>query len=950
MIRPGLIVGLFVARLLLEGISLLGQTAVSLPLILLVSGGLAAIGFMLDRRFPGKLPVWPTAVLSIYLFWPYPHWALAIGLLLLWATVAIWSSGGQALSKRISPAMMIGGLSILFLILYWQTLAPGLLPADSGEFQWVAAELGVAHPPGFPLYTLLTHLMTRLPIGETAAFRVNLFSAIVSATTLFCTGWAAWALTRDRFATAVALLTLGTATTFWAQATTANIRSLTGLFAALAFYLLIRLRHQRGESFNRTLITAVFFTSIGINHHPSLIFMSGLFVLYVLSLNWRLFQQPALVGKLIIALLPGLLPLLYLPLRAGADAPGATDSLATWNGFWNHVLARGFQGDFFFFTDPPLLLERLRVMGNVMQFQFSGWLLLGMLLGAFWLLRQEWRLALLLVGSFLIHLLITATYRAPQTVEYMLPAYVPAVLLLATAVHQLKRPATWMWVSHRPLVRAPTPDHSWQRATEQLGKTTAVFLLLVALGQGYSRWPSFAALAQSQDTHTYATTLLSSAPANSQILSDWHWYAPLRYLQAVKGMRPDVQINFVAPGAGTYGETWARRIETALEENGRSVIATHFDTLAYASLPPPQPLGEAFLFAIDPLTSLPPQATPLDLTLNGMVQLLGYHLEAPTVRLDEPAVLTLYWQPTTDAPAGLPSLYVHLVGFDGALYGQDDQSIRAAETGLTATQFRLFLRPGSQPGDFSLLAGVAADRQPLTTLSAIPARWAPLSQNGRFLPAIGTQQQLIGYDWDHTLPGRTRLYLHWRTSDGYLTQVVDDQAISQLSLPDLGGAWGQRLTQWQPPAPRQPRHYVPFAQGIVWLGGDLISPERPLSPGEAVVVRPRLGSQQPLLRDTAVSVRLIGYQPDGQQWAWWDLDDSIPAMGGIPTLKWIQEIVVVAPHFVQVAPNAGEGQSLAITLRLYDAFTERPLAILDDRITAQFPWVPAAQSLVVSSP
>ena len=62
------------------------------------------------------------------------------------------------------------------------TLAPDVLAADSGELQVVAAQLGVAHPPGFPLYVLLAHLFTRLPIGS-PAYMVNLLSAVFGALT-----------------------------------------------------------------------------------------------------------------------------------------------------------------------------------------------------------------------------------------------------------------------------------------------------------------------------------------------------------------------------------------------------------------------------------------------------------------------------------------------------------------------------------------------------------------------------------------------------------------------------------------------------------------------------------------------------------------------------------------------------------------------------------------------
>src|SRR3954469_16456300 len=66
---------------------------------------------------------------------------------------------------------------------YARTLAPDVTWADSGELVLAAATLGVAHPPGAPLWTLLAHLATLVPLGS-AAFRVNLLSAACGSLTV----------------------------------------------------------------------------------------------------------------------------------------------------------------------------------------------------------------------------------------------------------------------------------------------------------------------------------------------------------------------------------------------------------------------------------------------------------------------------------------------------------------------------------------------------------------------------------------------------------------------------------------------------------------------------------------------------------------------------------------------------------------------------------------------
>eukprot|EP00759_Apiculatamorpha_spiralis_P036953 PhF_6_TR37093/c1_g1_i3/m.54427 len=49
-----------------------------------------------------------------------------------------------------------------FLALYHGTMHPSLPRGDSGELMWSAWNLGVAHPPGYPLFTLLYYVCVKL--------------------------------------------------------------------------------------------------------------------------------------------------------------------------------------------------------------------------------------------------------------------------------------------------------------------------------------------------------------------------------------------------------------------------------------------------------------------------------------------------------------------------------------------------------------------------------------------------------------------------------------------------------------------------------------------------------------------------------------------------------------------------------------------------------------------
>jgi hypothetical protein len=213
--------------------------------------------------------------------------------------------------------------------------------------------------------------------------------------------------------------------------------------------------------------------------------------------------------------------------------------------------------------------------------------------------------------------------------------------------------------------------------------------------------------------------------------------------------------------------------------------------------------------------------------------------------------------------------------------------------------------------------------------------------------ATGTRPQslLIGYDWDHTLPGQDRLYLHWQTAQGYVTEVRDSTTAEALALPLYLGPWGIVVRgQWLVDSKEREGHYVPFGQGLVWTGASLPANRLPLA--ASLSLPQTFLSGRPVTRDLVISLRLIGYEADGSQWAWTDLNDGIPALGAIPTLKWIEGSQVRSPYTLKVGPAAYPGQAVGATLRLYDAFTNRPLPILDERITAQFPWVPLGATAV----
>src|SRR5581483_11284810 len=72
-----------------------------------------------------------------------------------------------------------GGVAVLLAVgaVYVATAARDIVVGDTPDFITVAATLGVAHAPGYPLFTILGHLATLITI-DPLPFRVNLLAAL----------------------------------------------------------------------------------------------------------------------------------------------------------------------------------------------------------------------------------------------------------------------------------------------------------------------------------------------------------------------------------------------------------------------------------------------------------------------------------------------------------------------------------------------------------------------------------------------------------------------------------------------------------------------------------------------------------------------------------------------------------------------------------------------------
>jgi len=164
---------------------------------------------------------------------------------------------------------------------YFLTTQPNVGLLDSGEFLTASVHVGVPHPTGYPLWTILSHLFTLFPIGN-GAWEVNLFSGFCTAiavglVALILSNSLRWAGVRDVIAQILGAgwaIALAFSVSMWSQAVIAEVYGLHSLM--VMFYVWVLYRWLRAPEWTNGLAWSAFFFSLGMSDHHLMISMAPL--------------------------------------------------------------------------------------------------------------------------------------------------------------------------------------------------------------------------------------------------------------------------------------------------------------------------------------------------------------------------------------------------------------------------------------------------------------------------------------------------------------------------------------------------------------------------------------------------------------------------------------------------------------------------------------------------
>jgi tetratricopeptide (TPR) repeat protein len=411
------------------------------------------------------------------------------------------------------------GIFFITLIVYILTLAPTVYFGDSGELTAAAYNLGIAHPPGYPLYLLLGKLfMLVVPIGD-MAMRMNLLSAFFASLAAVMIYLINRVLNRGRFTATLVSLTAAFSFTFWSQAVVAEVYTLAALFfCILIFFTLLWFKDQKQHWLLLLALTA----GLALTHHVIFAVFYPVFFIFILLNQPRLLRDWKLIVKITCLFLLPLLLYLYLPLRSAANPLNDWGNPETFSIMMDHITAKQFGGLFLKHGFDGVMFQ-LDIFIDALLKQFPFILLILAAIGVVAGLKRERKVALFFLALLIVNICYSSAYYITDIEPHFIPIFLMLALFIGKGLDHL---------------------YSWIQKVEKIqvhliGGGILTIIALLPLGFNWTKCDQ----GDNYLARNYGQNMINSLDQNGVLFIDGEAELFIAaYLKIVEELRPDVEV------------------------------------------------------------------------------------------------------------------------------------------------------------------------------------------------------------------------------------------------------------------------------------------------------------------------------------------------------------------------------------------------------------------------
>ena len=448
--------------------------------------------------------------------------------------------------------------SIFVFIIYLITLAPTVVKIDSGELTTVQTTLGIAHPTGYPLFTIIGYLFTLIPLPFTDVYKLNLLCAIWCASSVGVFVYTVkYVLDNIQYfipkkipvrgkqtkkikkqvyqssntislsenikliAAIFSGLLLAFSKTFWEQSTSVEVYSLhIFLIAHIIFFLVKAYTDSSDRLLPKNWILFVIFLALGFtNHMTTILILPGVAYLFFNKFGFNKKSLSKILISLVIFFFIIIIFYSYLPIRASQNPILNWGNPIDFERIMRHISGKQYQ--VWLFSSTAAAKKQFTYFINSLPSQFSLSLLIS-LLGLVYSFIYAKKFGIFILITFVTTVLYSINYDINDIDSYFLLAYISIAFFSVFGIIKL--------IS---LLRLKKFSHSIS-----IGVIT-LFILL----QAYSNYGKV----NNGNNYTYedyTKTILASVTKNAVVFTyQWDYFvSPSYYFQYVNGYRKDVTV------------------------------------------------------------------------------------------------------------------------------------------------------------------------------------------------------------------------------------------------------------------------------------------------------------------------------------------------------------------------------------------------------------------------
>jgi hypothetical protein len=341
----------------------------------------------------------------------------------------------RAAHRLLVDAVCLSATVLIPFSVYLCTLYPGVGGGgDAAKFQFLGRVLGTAHPPGYPLYVMVSHVFGWLPIGS-LAYRINLMSAVAAALTAGVMYLASRGLGAGWLAAAASSLGLAFGRMFWSKAVGAEVYALGGLLVGASLLGMVAWDRRRTPGY---LLLAVAAAAAAFGNHLTSVGAIPGYIAFVLLTDGRQALRPRVLLAASGIVVLGVAQYGFIVLRTLQGAAYLEARATTAAELWQVITARRYAGDILAFNWTHVLTERVPEQARLMAAELGPIGMLWLTIGVLALVAHRRRVAVLLAGGA-AGLWAVALTVAADTEGFLLPVLVPLCPIVAVGIDTTSR-------------------------------------------------------------------------------------------------------------------------------------------------------------------------------------------------------------------------------------------------------------------------------------------------------------------------------------------------------------------------------------------------------------------------------------------------------------------------------------------------------------------------------